>query len=191
MFALLFLPGCLAPWGTAIRSTGDTPVRFGDIDVALWWEQTDEEQSDHGYATLLLSSGDMGCGDLEDELWEEFIWKEAGIVVGLTWENEPFDPGEDGQREGENVGYEGTYYQSTNVGKSESDGITTRSFQSVVFSEGTSMSIVDGGAPGTAEVKRHDPDNVAGHIVTDAYEARFAVENCGEIEDELEYDTAY
>lgn len=191
MFALVLLPGCLAPWGTAIRATGDSPVAFGDIDVALWWEETDEERSDHGDATLLLSSGSFNCGDLDDEdVTDELIWKEAGVVVALHWANDPFNPGPEGNREGENVGFEGTYYQGASVGKSEEDGITTRGFESLLFAEGMAIYGVESGAPGTAEVTRHDPDDVAGHIKTDAYEARFTVENCGEIE-EGSYDTAF
>lgn len=179
---LVPLAGCLAPWGSSMRSKGDSPIRLGSVESALFVQSGGSDASDgRGSGEVLLLSGPMSCSALlDDDLDTDLLFEESGIFGAFSWWHSPFD----GDDDPADVGWEGQYWSGMEVETVVDDGTVRRAWSGMVFGDGAVISggyynYSGGGGGARASITSFSADRVVGHLESSLYEANFSAENCG------------
>ncbi len=178
----LFSGACL-PWGNWMEARGDAPFKLGGVTSSLWkQDQHSEPSTGFGWGYLLMTSAELGCDeflqtDVESADW---LWDESGLYVSMRWNHNEFD-----SLSGQELGWEGEYYQVLDVDIYQESGVLTRWFSSLIFSDGFLYD--SSGDQGWARIDSYGLQ-VTGKVETSLYKARFNAEECGQEGSDDQYD---
>lgn len=158
-----------------MRSLGDYPA-LGSVKSALWMEERGSNpERGQGSGQVLLTTADVSCDDFLSSRFveDELFYDESGILAEFSWDYDTFDRGDP-----IDAGWEGVYYQGMEVETKVDGGTVERWLEVVVFTEGSAWASYY--MDGVGEITSAEGELVKGHLKTDAVQARFQAENCGQ-----------